>query len=61
MPRIVFSVVDLPEALPPSRQTELSCVHLEAQVLQDVDLPVVGVDALQLQEAHFVTAAFVPR
>ena len=40
---------------------ELALVHLEVQVLEDVDLPVVGVDALELQQAHLVTAAFVPR
>ena len=61
MPRIVFSVVDLPGGIAAQQADQLSCVHLDAEVLQDVDRPVVGVDALQLQEAHLVTAAFVPR
>ena len=65
MPRIVFSVVDLPEALPPSRQTSSPSPDGEVHPLQDVDLAVVGVDGLELEQrrdgVHFVAAAFVPR
>ena len=67
MPRIVFSVVDLPDALPPSRQTSSPAPHLEAQPLEDVDLPVVRVDGVELEQrcgpfvAHFVAVALVPR
>ena len=74
MPSTVFSVVDLPEALPPSRHTSSPGVHLDAQALQDVDLPVVRVDAVEPQQrlgrgtvlaavrlAHLVAVAFVPR
>ncbi len=48
-PRIVFSVVDLPDALPPSRQTSSPSCDVEVLVLEDVDLPVVGVDPLELR------------
>ena len=46
MPNTVFSVVDLPEALPPSGH-ELAGVDLEAQALKDVDLPVIRVHAVE--------------
>ena len=52
MPRIVFSVVDLPEALPPSRQTSSPCRDLELDVLEDVDRPVERVDAAELEQRH---------
>ena len=61
IPRIVFSVVDLPDALPPSRHTSSPSFTSQVQVLEDVDLAVVGVDALELEQAHLVVAAFVPR
>ncbi len=74
IPSTVFSVVDLPDALPPSRQTSSPRLHLEIQALEDVDLPVVRVDGVELQQrlgrrpvlvaarfAHFVAVAFVPR
>ena len=50
MPRIVFSVVDLPEALPPSRQTSSPGLDPDRQPLQDVDLAVVGVDGVELEQ-----------
>ena len=60
MPTIVFSVVDLPDALPPSRQT--SWPDLERPTLQDVDLVVEQVDAVDLQErGHVVAVAGLPR
>ena len=65
IPRIVFSVVDLPDALPPSRQTSSPSPTARFDALEDVDLAVVGVDGLELEQrrdgAHFVAAAFVPR
>ena len=51
MPRIVFSVVDLPEALPPSRQTSSPGLDPDREPLQDVDLAVVGVDRVELEQA----------
>src|SRR4029450_11562320 len=40
---------------------QLALADAELDVLQDVDQAVVGVDAGELQEAHFVTPLFVPR
>ena len=50
MPRIVFSVVDFPDALPPSRHTSSPVSDLEVDVLEDVHLAVVRVDALEPEE-----------
>ena len=65
MPRIVFSVVDLPDAFPPSRQTSSPCADVDRQPLQDADLPVVGVDVLELEQmtvrAHLLDIVFRPR
>ena len=41
---MVFMVVDLPEALPPSRQTISPSSHLEVDAFQRHDRPVVGDD-----------------
>ena len=62
MPRIVFRVVDLPDALPPSKTDQLALGDLERHLLEDVDLTVVRVDVLQLQQlVHFVSVACSPR
>ncbi len=50
MPRIVFSVVDLPEALPPSRHTSSPSPTSQFEPREDVDLPVVGVDAAKPEQ-----------
>ena len=70
IPRIVFSVVDFPDALPPSRQTSSPSRTTRFESCEDVDLPVVGVDALELEQrrseagsvrVHLRAAPPVPR
>ena len=67
IPRIVFSVVDLPGRVAAEQADELALADDEVDALEDVDLAVVGVDGLQLEQrrrgsdGHFVAAAFVPR
>ena len=51
-PRIVFIVVDLPEALPPSRQTISPCSHLEVDAFQRLNRPVVGDDLVEPKHAR---------
>ena len=50
-PRIVFIVVDLPDALPPSSDTISPSWIVVAHALQDVQVAVVGVDVLELRAA----------
>ena len=61
MPRIVFSVVDLPDAFPPSRQTSSPALDVERQPLQDADLPVVGVDVWSSSSAFVICVDIVFR
>ena len=59
MPRMVFSVVDLPDALPPSRQTSSPSSHVQRDPLQDPHLAVVRGDLVQAQQrrAHPASAS----
>ena len=72
IPRIVFSVVDLPDALPPEQADELAVADLERDVAEDVDRAVERVHAGEAKEgrrsrrgrgrrAHVRAAPPVPR
>ena len=50
MPRQVFSVVDLPDALPPSRQTSSPGYTLMRDIVEDVDLPVIRMNVFELEQ-----------
>jgi hypothetical protein len=50
MPRIVFRVVDFPGRIPSEEADELTRVDVQLGVLEDVHLPVVGVDAREPEQ-----------
>ena len=62
MPMIAFIVVDLPEALPPSRQTISPALDPVIDRFQHMQVAVMGVDRVEFEKrgAH-ATAALRPR
>ena len=60
-PMIAFIVVDLPEALPPSRHTISPCLDPVIDRFQHVQVAVMGVDPAEFEERRQAIAALRPR